>query len=49
MEGRRIITVDMYRKVRLAWLRHVLAEMPAHGKDADITDLPPFNFKPPNA
>ena len=32
-----------------AWLRHVLTEMPARGKDADIADLLPFNFKPPNA
>ena len=32
-----------------AWLRHVLTEMPARGKDADITDLLPFNFKPPPA
>jgi len=32
-----------------AWLRHVLTEMPACGKDAYITDLLPFNFKPPNA
>ena len=32
-----------------AWLRHVLTEMPARGKDADISDLLPFNFKPPDA
>lgn len=31
-----------------AWLRHVLTEMPARGEDADIADLLPFNFKPPN-
>lgn len=29
-----------------AWLRHVLTEIPARGKNADITDLLPFNFKP---
>jgi hypothetical protein len=29
-----------------AWLRHVLTEMPARAKDADISDLLPFNFKP---
>jgi hypothetical protein len=32
-----------------AWLRHVLTEMPARGKDADITNLLPFNFKTPPA
>ncbi|WP_456734171.1 transposase domain-containing protein [Bradyrhizobium sp. USDA 3364] len=28
----------------LAWLRHVLTEMPQRAGDADITDLLPFNF-----
>jgi transposase len=32
-----------------AWLSHVLTEMPRRGKDADIADLLPFNFKKPNA
>ena len=32
-----------------AWLRHVLTEMPARPKDADISDLLPFNFKPQTA
>jgi hypothetical protein len=28
----------------LAWLRHVLAELPQRAGDADITDLLPFNL-----
>jgi len=28
----------------LAWLRHVLTELPRRSVDADITDLLPFNF-----
>jgi hypothetical protein len=28
----------------LAWLRHVLTELPQRACDADITDLLPFNF-----
>lgn len=28
----------------LAWLRHVLTELPQRADDADITDLLPFNF-----
>lgn len=32
-----------------AWIRHVLTEMPARAKDADISDLLPFNFKPQTA
>jgi transposase len=28
----------------LAWLRHVLTELPQRAKDADIDDLLPFNF-----
>jgi len=33
----------------LAWLRHVLTELPQRDKDADISDLLPFNFKKINA
>ncbi|MEI6099425.1 MAG: transposase domain-containing protein, partial [Alphaproteobacteria bacterium] len=28
----------------LAWLRHVLTELPQRADSADITDLLPFNF-----
>ncbi|MER9616980.1 transposase, partial [Mesorhizobium sp. M0207] len=28
----------------LAWLRHVLTELPQRSEDADIYDLLPFNF-----
>ncbi len=28
----------------LAWLRHVLTELPQRADDAGITDLLPFNF-----
>ncbi|WP_244514752.1 transposase domain-containing protein [Ensifer sp. LCM 4579] len=28
----------------LAYLRHVLTELPKRAADADITDLLPFNF-----
>jgi hypothetical protein len=28
----------------LAWLRHVLTELPQRAADADIDDLLPFNF-----
>ncbi|MFA1674614.1 transposase domain-containing protein [Rhizobium mongolense] len=28
----------------LAWLRHVLTELPQRTEDADIHDLLPFNF-----
>ncbi|MES0065191.1 transposase domain-containing protein, partial [Mesorhizobium sp. M0074] len=28
----------------LAWLRHVLTELPQRNEDADIYDLLPFNF-----
>lgn len=31
-----------------AWPRHVLTEIPARPEEADISDLLPFNFKPPN-
>jgi hypothetical protein len=33
----------------LAWLRHVFTELPQRDKDADISDLLPFNFKKINA
>jgi transposase len=29
----------------LAWLRHVLTELPQRPHDADIDDLQPFNFE----
>jgi hypothetical protein len=29
----------------LAWLRHVLTELPQRSHDADIDDLLPFNFE----
>ncbi|HEY0121503.1 MAG TPA: transposase, partial [Rhizobium sp.] len=29
----------------LAWLRHVLTELPQRPQDADIDDLLPFNFQ----
>jgi transposase len=33
----------------LAWLRHVLTELPQRNEDADIDDLLPFNFAKPTA
>ena len=33
----------------LAYLRHVLTELPQRGDTADISDLLPFNFAKTNA
>ncbi|MCK1321041.1 transposase [Bradyrhizobium sp. GM5.1] len=39
-----MLTCRASRVEPLAWLRHVLTELPQRADDADITDLLPFNF-----
>lgn len=39
-----MLTCRASRVEPLAWLRHVLTELPQRTEDADITDLLPFNF-----
>ena len=39
-----MLTCRASRVEPLAWLRHVLTELPQRAADADITDLLPFNF-----
>ena len=39
-----MLTCRASRVEPLAWLRHVLTELPQRAGDADITDLLPFNF-----
>lgn len=39
-----MLTCRASRVDPLAWLRHVLTELPRRAVDADITDLLPFNF-----
>jgi hypothetical protein len=39
-----MLTCRASRVEPLAWLRHVLTELPRRAVDADITDLLPFNF-----
>lgn len=39
-----MLTCRAARVEPLAWLRHVLTELPQRADDADITDLLPFNF-----
>jgi hypothetical protein len=39
-----MLTCRASRVEPLAWLRHVLTELPKRASDADITDLLPFNF-----
>lgn len=39
-----MLTCRAYGVEPLAWLRHVLTELPQRAGSADITDLLPFNF-----
>src|SRR4051812_49174272 len=39
-----MLTCRASRVEPLAWLRHVLTELPQRADDTDITDLLPFNF-----
>jgi transposase len=42
-----MLTCRASRVEPLAWLRHVLTELPQRADDADTTDLLPFNFPKP--
>ncbi len=39
-----VLTCRASRVEPLAWLRHVLTELPQRAVDTDIDDLLPFNF-----